>query len=391
MAQADGEYGFGIEEEFFLADAGTRGTPRDSRVSAFHRELARLVPGAEREMMQSQVEISSPPATTLAEAAPVLAGLRAQVAEVARRHDLVVFAAGTHPMARWKRQQVTQATRYEQLLAELGLPGARNMVSGLHVHVAVPDPETRIDLMRRMLPFTPLLLALSASSPFWQQRATGLASYRLIANGEMPRTGLPDIFPDAAAYDRFVALMCETGAIKDASFLWWILRPSSKYPTLELRVADSCTRLDDGLAIAVFYRCLIRCLVRRPDLHAGFDTVARAVVAENLWRVQRHGLAATLIDPESRAMVPVARLVRDALALVAEDAAALGHVADLEHVETILTGGTSADRQLAVAAQARHAGAGTPEILQAVVDWLAATTIEPPRLATGGTGGTAAR
>ncbi len=382
----DGTFRFGIEEEFFLADAETRSTPRPTRTAAFHRALKDRVPAAEREMMQSQVEISSPPATALAEAAPILHRLRVEVAQVARQHGLLLFAAGTHPMARWKRQRVTRAARYERILAELGMPGERNIVSGLHVHVEVPDPEARVDLMRRVLPFLPLLLALSASSPFWQRRDTGLSSYRLISNSEMPRTGLPDIFPDAAAYDRFLGLMTETGAIRDSSFLWWVIRPSKRYPTLELRVADSCTRLDDGLVVAALYRCLMRCLVRRPDLNADVDAVQRAVSAENLWRVQRHGRSATLIDPERRALLPVAQVLDETLALVAEDASALGHQSDLAHARAILAEGTSADRQLALAAEAREAGTPDEDALRGVVDWLAQTTLEPPTL-----GGTARR
>ena len=159
--------------------------------------------------MQSQVEASTPPSSDFGEAREVLGGLRAGLAGIAREHRLLVFAAGTHPIARWSRQSHTAKDRYETLTRELRLVGRRSVVCGMHVHVEVPRPETRVDLMNRLMPFTPLLLALSAASPFWQGRATGLAGYRLCVFGEMPRSGLPDLFGGAEDYDRFVRTMTQ--------------------------------------------------------------------------------------------------------------------------------------------------------------------------------------
>jgi glutamate---cysteine ligase / carboxylate-amine ligase len=172
------------------------------------------------------------------------------------------------------------------------------------VHVEVPDPDRRIDLMNRLLRYIPLLLALSASSPFWQGRRTGLAAYRLSAWGELPRTGLPDLFTDVQEYDRYVVTMIRAGSIKDASFLWWTLRPSMRYPTLELRVADSCTNLDDSIAIAAIYRCLVQRAVRDPQLNRDVTGASRALVSENLWRAQRDGVRAGFIDEGSGRSIP---------------------------------------------------------------------------------------
>ena len=257
---------FGIEEEFFLADAVTRGTPRDS-LKAFHEAVHQKLPEAERELLQSQIEIASPPLSSFAQARSILSDMRENLAKIASDHRILLLASGTQPLAMWNQQKKTEKERYQNLTHEMQMLGRRNVVCGMHVHVEVPDPDHRIDLMNRLLPFTPLMLALSASSPFWQGQNTGLAAYRTSVWGEMPRTGLPDLFRDDAEYEHYVDTMVRAGAIKDASFLWWTLRPSTRYPTLELRVADSCTNLDDTIAIAALYRCLVRHLVRVPHLN----------------------------------------------------------------------------------------------------------------------------
>jgi glutamate---cysteine ligase / carboxylate-amine ligase len=372
----DASYRFGIEEEYFLADATTRGTPRRT-AKGFHEAARARLPQVERELLQSQVEVATPPSTSFAAAGEILCGLRTGLAEIGRLHGLLVLAAGTHPIARWSRQSHTEADRYEGIMRELRMVGRRSVICGMHVHVEVPRPEARVDLMNRLLPFTPLLLALSASSPFWQGRATGLAGYRLSAFGEMPRTGLPDLFAGPEDYERYVTVMTRSGAITDASFLWWTLRPSVRYPTLELRVADSCTRLGDTIAIAALYRCLVRLLDRRPDLNRGLTGASRALAAENLWRAQRHGVRASLIDEASGGAVPFASCLDAALGLVGEDADALGCRDEVEASRAIAAEGTSADRQLAVFAEARGRGLGDREALGAVVDWLAVATAEP--------------
>ncbi|MBK1660794.1 carboxylate-amine ligase [Paracraurococcus ruber] len=371
----DTAYRFGIEEEYFLADAATRGTPAPAVLEAFHAAAGAALPRVERELLRTQVEASSAPAADCAAARAELSGLRRGLATLARQHGLLVFAAGTHPLAHWTRQSHTEKERYQDLARQLGLPGARNMVGGLHVHVEVPRPETRVDLMNRLMPFLPLLLALSASSPFFGGRATGLAAYRLCVFGEMPRTGLPELFADAADYERLVRAMTGAGAIPDASYLWWVVRPSLKYPTLELRVADSCTRLADSLAIAALWRCLVRCADRRPDLNRGMTGASRAIAGENLWRAQRDGAKATFVEEATGEALPAAAWLDQAIALVGEDAAALGCGDEVAATRAILAG-TSADRQAAVFEQARARGLAEDAALAAVVDWLAAATAE---------------
>ncbi len=363
-------YNFGIEEEYFLADAQTRGTPRGD-LAAFHAEAEARLPETGRELVAAQIELCTPPLAVMAEARENLGGQRALLKEIAAGHGLSLLSCGTHPLARRESQTATDGERYQGILSDLGMAARRALISGMHVHVEVPDPAARVDLMNRLLPFQPMLLALSASSPFWRGEATGMRAYRLCVFGEMPRTGLPEIFSDAAAYERFVAIMTRSGAIADASYLWWSVRPSIKFPTLELRIADACTRLEDSLCLAALFRCLVRLCVRRPDLHAGLDGVSRALALENLWRAQRDGIGAALIDEAKGDAVPFAEALEAVLALVAEDAEALGCTAEVARARAIVAEGTSADRQIAAYDAARRDGRDEAAALAAAVDWIA--------------------
>ncbi|WP_336487599.1 carboxylate-amine ligase [Methylobacterium nigriterrae] len=367
------DFKFGIEEEMFLAGARTRAAPRRP-VSAFHEAARKELKAVERELLRNQVEICTAPSASFAEARGRLADLRAGLARIGRRHGLLVFAAGTHPTALWPAQRETGKARYAEMIDDLQIVGRRSVVCGLHVHVEVPRPGARVDLMRRLMPFLPLLLALSTSSPFWEKRRTGLAGYRLRAYAELPRTGLPELFDDARDYERYVAGMVEAGAVKDPTYFWWQIRPSSRYPTLELRVADSCTRLEDTLTIAALYRCLVRLVDRRPDLHATLTGASRGFVQENLWRAEREGVRASLIDEARGVAVPVPEAVDALLNLVAEDAAALGCAAEVANAKVIARNGSSADQQVGIFDAALARGARHADALRAVVDWLARET-----------------
>ncbi len=369
----DDAYRFGIEEEYFLADAATRGTP-ERTLDGFHHAVHSQLPKVERELLQSQVEVSTPPSTSFGEAATSLRRQRASLAAIGREHGILVFAAGTHPVARWSRQQHTRKQRYDGMMRELGMLGRRNVVCGMHVHVEVPRPEARVDLMNRLMPTMPLLLALSVSSPFWQGQRTGLAGYRLCVFGEAPRTGLPDLFAGPEDYARYVEIMTRAGSVEDASHLWWTLRPSIHFPTLELRVADSCTSVEHTLAIAALYRCLVRFADRRPEWNRSQTGGSRPLAPHNMWPVQPDGTSPELIDAMSGAVMPFADHLDAALSAVAEDADALGCQEQIDAARAIVSRGTSAARQTAVFADARSRGRSAREALSAVVDWLAQAT-----------------
>jgi carboxylate-amine ligase len=226
----------------------------------------------------------------------------------------------------------------------------------------------------RLTPYLPLLLALSTSSPFWQGQLTGLHGYRLAAYDELPRTGLPELFRAKEDYDEFIAALVWAKIIPDASYIWWALRPSLENPTVELRVADSCTRLDDAVAIAALFRCLVRALDRDRALNAGFDRVGRAITQENKWHAQRYGMAATFVDPFARSPLTAKAWLEQVLDFIAADVHALGCAPDIKHLNAIVAKGTSADRQIDIFTKAKAAGRRRLTAIMDVIDWAAAET-----------------
>ena len=371
------QYSYGIEEEYFITSLRTKNTsrhiPRQFISACFQNAVLRDC--VSPELLQSQIEIATPVLQKMKDALPLLQACRAALAQVGAAYDLGILAAGTHPNAVWARQQATHSARYEKLMHDLQMLGARNMVCGLHVHVGVPDPDRRVDLMTRMIPFIPLLLALSTSSPFWQARRTGLMGYRLAAYDELPRTGLPELFHSADDYRRYIDTMTLAGAITDASFVWWAVRPSLAHPTLELRVADSCTHAGDAVTIAALFRSLVRRLDRDPDLNAGLTGASRAIAVENKWRAQRYGIHGSFVDEKKCCAIGVADALEEVIALVAEDALALDCLPQVEAARQILMRGTSADQQLSIYRYVRSQGGARSSALGKVVDWLSSATV----------------
>lgn len=365
------EYRIGIEEEYFLVEAETK-SPLRRVPSAFMAQIrTALGPAVSGEVQQSQIEVMTRPHRSAAEVRRELHGLRRGLAEVSAGFDLAFIAAGTHPTASWQGGKRAPTQRYDGLMHDLQMLGERNLLCGMHVHVELPDADQRIDVMRRILPYLPVFVALSTSSPFWESKRTGLMGYRLAAYDELPRTGLPELFESAKDYQDYIDALVAARAIRDSSYVWWTIRPSEKHPTLELRAPDSCTRVEDSVAIAALYRALVRHLVRNPSLNAGIDPVERAIAAENKWRAQRYGVHGSFVDRRAREAVPVAQAVETLIDQLTEDADALGGRAELEHLRTIIRGGTSADIQIAVYQEAAHRTGNRAEGLKAVNTWLA--------------------
>jgi carboxylate-amine ligase len=371
----NGEFKFGIEEEYFINDAFKRDAARGRIKEFFAACRDKLSDDIQPEMLEPQIEIATKPGVEFAEARSQLVDLRASVGAIARDHNLSVMASGTHPLATWARVRPNAQPRYGKVMHDLQMVGSRSVVCGMHVHVEVPDLATRIDIMNRIQPYLPLLLALSTSSPFWQSQRTGLLGYRLAAYRELPRTGLPDLFESAADYQRYIDTLVAARAIENSSYVWWVIRPSLKHPTLELRVADSCTRVDDTLAIAALYRCLVRHLSLDPKLNAGQTGASRAINDENGWRAQRYGIHGSFVDEASRSAKPVRQMLDETLDLVAEDAKALGCERELDLARWIVARGTSADQQLTLYTEALGRGLSSRDALAGVVDWLSAETI----------------
>jgi carboxylate-amine ligase len=368
-------YTFGIEEEFFLTHPRTGALASAAPRSLLRECRQRFGNAVAAELLRSQIELVSPVFERHEQAVEEMTRLRRGVAAIAAEKNLRLVAAGTHPLATWGEQVETPKARYREIMEDFQIVGRRNVLCGLHIHVAVPEGIDRVVLMNRVMPWLPMFLALSTSSPFWDRARTGLLSYRQTAYDEWPRTGIPDAFRDEAEYAQLVERLVAAGAIKDASYLWWAIRPALRFPTLELRICDACTRLEDSLAIAVLYRCLLRALIRRPDLAAPWTPFTRRLIDENRWRAKRFGTDAEFIALDGGETRPCKAVVDTLLDDVAEDAQQLGDEAALAHVRTLLEGGTSAHLQLAVYRQARGQGSTRIQALHAVVDWLMDATV----------------
>jgi carboxylate-amine ligase len=368
---ADDHFQFGIEEEYFLSDAKTLQVPAETPDALFAAADFGVTGSIGREFLQAQIEVATEPHRKAEDAKSELLQLRQNAAAAAAAHGLSILASGTHPMADWRDSVQTPKDRYDQVMNVLQMIGQRNMLCGMHVHVEFPDPARRVDVMTRMLPYLPLFIALSASSPFWQGQRTGLKGYRLAAYDELPRTGLPELFRSNAEYDAYVAALVRSGAMADASHLWWAVRPSLKYPTLELRAPDCCTRIDDTLAIAALYRVLARYLYAHPEHNAGIDVIDRAIAVENKWRAQRYGVQGSFVTRSGA--VGIGEMLGTVLDIVTAEAEALGCADQLERCRAIIIEGTSADAQLRIFTENEHEGAEIA--LQKVSKWIRDATL----------------
>jgi glutamate---cysteine ligase / carboxylate-amine ligase len=362
----------GVEEEYLLVDRETRDLVRDmpdSMIEDCEKEMearGQVSP----EFLRSQIEVGTRVCANISEVREELGRMRECVRSVAERHGCAPIAASTHPFARWLDQRHTDKERYDSLGRELQAAARRMLICGMHVHVGIEDEETRIDLMSQFAYFLPHLLALSCSSPFWEGENTGLKSFRLTVFDALPRTGMPENFSSWAEYKRHVEVMIEAGLIEDGTKIWWDVRPSARYPTLETRVMDVCTRIDDAICIAAINVCLLRMLYRLRRRNQRWRTYARMLLMENRWRAMRYSFDEGLLDLGRGAIVPHSENLGELIELIRDDADALGCTAEVEHAWQILERGTSAHRQVAAFERARAAGASQREALEAVVDML---------------------
>ncbi len=371
------DFSFGIEEEFFVVDERTLLIEPGAHARFLARSSDLSGGCVTTELLQSQVEVATPVLSSFGEARHHLRRLRSALARAGADLGLSVIAAGTHPTAEWHDQLQTPKARYDTVVSELQILAFRNLVCGLHVHVGLPDNEMRIEVMRRITPFLPIFLALSSSSPFWRGMESGFASYRMTCYDELPRTGLPPIFSGWSDYQAYVEVLRRAGVIANPSYIWWAIRPSHKFPTLELRIADACTRLEDTLTIAALYCSLVRALVLDRSLNPDLTSSERALAKENKWRAQRFGLAAELVDPfGQRSSVAATDAACQLARILRPHAEALGCRAELDGVERIVETGTSADRQLAIYRDASTRGYSSPNALGQVKAWIQSQTLD---------------
>jgi carboxylate-amine ligase len=366
----------GVEEEYLLVDRETRALVIDPPATLMAEAEEKCGAQVTSELLRSQIEIATKVCKDVKEVRQDLAGLRSNIIEVAARHGLAPIAASTHPFSSWTDQKHTEKDRYNELTTEMQGAARRMVICGMHIHVGIGDDELRIDLMNQLSYFLPHLLALSCSSPFWHGRDTGLKSYRLTIFDALPRTGLPERFASWAEYQRHVKVLMDAGLIEDSTRIWWDLRPSARFPTLETRIMDVCTRLDDTVALTALLVCILRMLYRLRTRNQRWRIYTPMLIRENRWRAMRYSFDEGLIDLAKGRVVPFADLTDDLLSLVAEDAEALGCERELANVRRILTRGTSAHRQLKDYELERASGASVEDSLRCVVDTLIEDTAE---------------
>ena len=374
MAYAEPPFTIGIEEEYLLVDRETRDVASDPPEALFEACQARIKGLVAHEFLKAQIEVNTEVCDNVAQARDNLASLRKIVAEVAGEYGLAPIAAGTHPFSFWQQQVHTDKERYNVIALDLQTVVRRLMTCGMHVHVGIDNDELRIDLLNQVSYFLPHLLAFSTSSPFWQGEDTGLKSYRLSVFDELPRTGIPNVFESWAEYQRHVDALVGAGLIEDATKLWWDVRPSHRFPTLEMRISDVCTRIDDAVSVAALFQCVLRMLYRLKMENQRWRQYASMLIEENRWRAQRYGLDEGLVDFGKGEIVPCKTLLEEINGLIREDAKALGCAREIGHLKEIMETGTSAHRQLATYSGALSQGASPEDALKQVVDMLIAET-----------------
>ena len=360
----------GIEEEYLVVDRETRDlvqSPPPAMWDAIHEVIGSA---ATTEFLKAQVEVRTEVHTKVSEAREDLANLRRELSKVVSEYGAAIIASSTHPFADWALQETTDDPRYKLLTEDFQQVARQLVICGMHVHVGIEDPHLRIDLMNQVKYMLPHMLALSASSPFWNGEPTGLLAYRLVIFKNLPRTGIPEDFVSWGEYERYVEVLVGAGLIEDATKLWWDIRPSLNFPTLEMRVSDMCTRLDDAMTIAAIYQSMLAYLYRLRRNNQRWRTYPPGMIEENIWRAQRYGSSGSLVDFGRGELVPMPELIEEFIELLAQDAVELDTRDEIRHARTIVSEGTSAHRQLATYEKALSEDASKHEALQAVVDEL---------------------
>jgi glutamate---cysteine ligase / carboxylate-amine ligase len=343
-------YTLGVEEEYQLLDGSSFDLVQHIDTVLAAIEGHELEPQINPELMQSVLEIATPVCRTPAEVMRELVKLRGYVCGIAREQGLRLGSAGTHPFSLFERQRITAKDRYRQLVDQLQYVARRELIFGMHIHVAIDDAEKAIKVMNGLLPQLAPLLALAASSPFWRGEPTGLMSSRQMVFSAFPRSGPPPRFRDYADYAEVVGQLERTGCIADYTHIWWDIRPHPRLGTIEIRVCDAVTRVEDAVAIAAYCQAFVKLLSERYDAGQEIPTYHRILTTENKWLAARYGLDAPVMDLATgrRIRIPIAKLVRRTLREIEPHARELGSERELDGIQALLDRGNSADRQLRI-------------------------------------------
>lgn len=363
------DFTIGVEEEYLLVDKDSFDLA-PAPAALMEECQAELQGQVSPEFLDCQIEIGTTVCQTVGDAREDLKRLRSTVARVAAKHNLAPIASSCHPFSDWRRQRHTDKDRYNQLSNTLGGVARRMLICGMHVHVGIESREMRIDIMNQLSYFLPHLLALSGSSPFWQGDDTGLSCYRLTVFDNLPRTGLPQVMDSWGQWERSVEALRMLGVIEDSSKIWWDLRPSSKFPTLETRICDVSPRLESTLSLAALNQALARMLYRLQTQNQRWRLYDSFLIKENRWRAQRYGTTEGLIDFGRREITPLADLIRELQELVAEDSELFESKAEIENAIKIAENGNAAQDQRKVLQASLDAGKDQEEAMRDVVKFL---------------------
>jgi carboxylate-amine ligase len=338
----------GIEEEYQTVDPVTRDLRSHVASEILEKGKLLLQERVKAEMHQSVVEVGTGICENIQEARRDVTELRQGIIGLAKKNGLRLAAAGTHPFADWRQQEIYPDERYHTIVQDLKMVARANLIFGLHVHIGIEDRETAIQIMNAARYFVPHMLALSTNSPFWMGMDTGLKSYRCKVFDKFPRTNIPDYFPSWGEYESFINLLVRTNCIDNAKKIWWDIRPHPHFPTLEFRCCDVPMRLDETIALAALIQATVAKLHKLHSANQGFRLYRRALIMENKWRAARYGLDGKLIDFGKRAEVPMRVLMEEYLEFVDDVVDDLGSRRELDYIHTILRNGSGADRQIRV-------------------------------------------
>src|SRR5438309_2644435 len=367
MSSKDHVFTLGIEEEFAIIDPETRQL-RSHIQEILEDGKMTLKERVKPEMHQSVVELGTEICRDIADARQHVASLRSDLAGLAARDGLKIASVGTHPFSHWRDQLITEGERYKEIVRDMQLLARANLIFGLHVHVGIPDRETAIHVMNQARYFLPHIYALSVNSPFWVGHDTGLKGYRLKVFERFPRTGIPDSFESLSEYTDYCNLLVKTGCIDNAKKIWWDIRLHPFFDTLEVRVCDAQSRVDDTLAIAALIQALISKLHKLLRQNTTFRVYRRRLLDENRWRAARYGIDSKLIDFGRETGVDTRSLLDELLEFISTEVSELGSKKEMAHIERIMREGTGADRQLAAY--------GRTQDMKAVVDQIVDETYE---------------
>ncbi|KPP98413.1 MAG: carboxylate-amine ligase YbdK [Bacteroidetes bacterium HLUCCA01] len=367
MSRQINNFSIGIEEEYLIVDpnTGELSSAIENILKDGHDKLGNHIA---TEMLQCQVEVATPVADSIQEAREKIIHARKTVHDIAQSHGLAIIAAGTHPFSKWANQNITERTRYLGLVTENKVLARQLLICGMHMHVGLEDDDLRIDLMNQLSYFCPHLLALSASSPFWDGYDTGLQSYRSVVFEALPRTGIPPRLRSWGDYMEYIDVAMKTNCIDEPTKIRWDLRPSPKFPTLEYRICDVCTKVDEAIAICALKIALVAKLLKLRRNNMSWRVYRKELIQENKWRAVRYGLNGKLLDLGRKREVDAKKLIFELLTFVDDVLDEVGIRDEVSYIHNIVTEGNSADRQLRVFEQTGE--------MKAVVDHLIKETVQ---------------